>query len=771
MPEIDALFDSLNVRDLLSGNNLNDPTTPLSAPDLRLLINRLESHSLRIKSKVQSYLVSHHSEFSELFSTCQDAVSRTRLISDDVSDVVQLVSDRPVDVEIREVVDEIREKTKEVRVKRESLGLVSVVVGVCEALRETKEALKSGRFGFAAERIREVKGVLRVGEEEEGEPVVYVLLRREWSDCFDEIQEVLAKLMETAVRFEVDSRKLRISYQLTVGETNGIAIRTVLEAMEVIGMLDYGLAKAADSIFKHVITPLVTHSSTFVAVEDSCKTSGEIVEAALKLEQSSAHKTEDVDGDAIYSGVLTVVKFICSSLCFGNVTWIHSFGRLTWPRISELIISKFLSKVVPEDASKFPDFQKVIDRTSQFETALKELSFIPPSDAEGRLSKYAENVEVHFASRKKIEILAKARSLMLQCNFTIPQGLATSLKSDGTDESLDGNSSKHIVRLLFSSEMCVVSEAASQLVHLVHKTLEDVCVSSARVASEFYHAARDSILLYEAVVPVKLGKQLNGINQAAVLLHNDCLYLFEEILGLAFEYRASFPSSIKEYAVFADIAPRFKLMVEEVLQRQVQLVISSLQEAIDSADGFQDTHQIKQFESAKFSVEQVVFSLEKVHLIWEPVLLPKTYKQSMCMVLESVFRRITRDILLLDDMAADETFQLQRLIHLMLENLSSLLGSLKSADDTSRPVDDLIPSLRKTRKLAGMSLLFVHLFSPWYWWLKLLDMPLKSITSAWESGELFSCNYTRTEVQDFIKAIFTDSPLRKECLWRIEDVS
>ncbi|XP_013629996.1 PREDICTED: centromere/kinetochore protein zw10 homolog [Brassica oleracea var. oleracea] len=755
MPEIDALFESINVRDLLAGHDLNDPTTPLSAPDLRLLINRLESHSLRIKSKVQSYLVAHHSEFSDLFSTCQDAVSRTRLISDDVSDVVELISDRPVDVEIRKVVDEITEKTKEVRLKRESLELVSAIVGICEAVEETKVALRGGRFRFAAERVRELKGVLRVGEEEVGEPVAYVLLRKEWSDCFDEIQEVLARFMESAVRFELESCKLRISYQLSVGEITGIALTTVLEAMEVIGMLDYGLAKAADLIFKHVITPAVTHASTFNAVEDSCKTSGDITEQTLKIEQSSDHKTEDVNGEAIYSGILKVVKFICSSLCFGNVTWIHSFGRLTWPRISELIISKFLSKVVPEDASKLADFQKVIERTSQFETALKELSFISPSDAEGRLSKYAENVEVHFASRKKIEILAKARSLMLQCNFTIPKGLAmrnASFESGGV-ESLDEDSSKHMVRLLFSSEVCMVSEAASQLMHLVHKTLEDVCVSSARVASEFYHAARDSILLYEAVVPVKLEKQLNGINQAAVLLHNDCLYLFEEILGLAFEYRASFPSSIKEYAVFADVAPRFKLMAEEVLQRQVQLVVSSLQEAIDSADGFQDTHQIKQFESAKFSIEQVVFSLEKVHMIWEPVLRPKTYKQSMCLVLESVFRRITRDILLLDDMAADETFQLQRLIHLMFENLSSLLGSLKSADETSRPLDDLIPSLRKTRKLA-----------------ELLDMPLKSITSAWESGELFSCNFTRTEVQDFIKAIFADSPLRKECLWRIEDV-
>jgi centromere/kinetochore protein ZW10 len=126
----------------------------------------------------------------------------------------------------------------------------------------------------------------------------------------------------------------------------------------------------------------------------------------------------------------------------------------------------------------------------------------------------------------------------------------------------------------------------------------------------------------------------------------------------------------------------------------------------------------------------------------------------MCAVLESVFRRIARDILLLDDMAADETFELQKLIYLMLKNLSSVLDSVRSADETSRPLDDIIPSLRKTRKLA-----------------ELLDMPLMSITSAWESGELFRCNFTRTEVQDFIKAIFTDSPLRKECLWRIDEVN
>jgi centromere/kinetochore protein ZW10 len=105
-----------------------------------------------------------------------------------------------------------------------------------------------------------------------------------------QIQEVLAKFMENAVRFELDSSRIRIKYQLSVGETAGIALSTVLEAMEVIGILDYGLAKAADSIFKHVITPAVTHASTFAAVEDLCKSAGEVTEATLRLEQSSDHK-------------------------------------------------------------------------------------------------------------------------------------------------------------------------------------------------------------------------------------------------------------------------------------------------------------------------------------------------------------------------------------------------------------------------------------------------------------------------------------------------
>lgn len=665
------------------------------------------------------------------------------------------------------MIEEVNAKVRESRTQRELLELVKAIAEMTERFKGVREALRNGRLRFAAEDLSLLKKALNVTDrdadvakenESEGEPVVYGLLKKEWSDCFEEIQDVLVKFMENAVRFERDPSRLHVQYRLSHDGINGIELQTVLEALDVIGILDYGLAKVADLIIKHVINPTVNRGSPISFVEELNQDSKGMNEAILKIVPSVDRKIENVEGEAIYSGIIQVIRFIYKCICFENGSWIQSFGRLTWPRIAEMIISNFLSKVVPKDASKLADFQKIIECTSQFETRLKEMMFISASDnKDERLSNYAENVEVHFASRKKTEILAKARKLLLHCDFDIPQ-VYTRKGSMLKNDRMAVNSSEQVVDLLFLSERCVVSKAATQLMELVHQTLKDVCLSSTRVALEFYHAARDAMLLYEVVIPVKLERQLDGINQVAVLMHNDCLHLSQEILGLAFEYRSEFPNSIKEHAIFVDMAPRFQLMAEEILQKQTQLIIYNLKEAVDGADGFQNTYQKQQFELAKFSIDQVIFILEKVHIIWEPLLVPSTYKRSMCMVLESVFSRITKDILLLDDMAANETLQLQRLVHLMLENLSSLFESLsavgqkKPQEDSIHSLANLIPSLCKIRKLA-----------------ELLDMPLKSITTAWESGELFSCGFTISEMEDFIRAIFTDSPLRKECLRRIEN--
>ncbi|WMV51981.1 hypothetical protein MTR67_045366 [Solanum verrucosum] len=754
---MDVLFNSIDVRDLLSSPNIDDVNSPLSAPDLRLLIDRLQVRSVDIKSKVRQYILSHYSEFSTLFSQCSDVVSKSENLSSQVSDLIQLISDHPVEAQTKAVIDEILVKNREVKEKRELLGLLDVILELNDRLRFVKEEIKVGRVEQAAEVLRELKAVLVTSNDEEKQPLVYGLLKDEWTECFEEMQEVLLQCMDNAVWFEQENNTVHLKYQLSIRDVDGIELQTILKAMDAVDILDYGLAKVADLMIKHVIVPVVSFRSTIV-VEWINQESGNGVKANLKICPSADPNVDSIDGGSMYSVLIDVVKFISKSLCFENSTWMLCFGKLTWPRMSDLIVSSFLSKNVPDDASKLADFQEIVKCTSNFEASLKELMFIASSDGKDeRLSKFADNVEVHFASRKKVEILSKARNQLLQSDFRLPED-CTRRNSKVKDDYNAESSSDLVVDLLFTSERCVVSEAASRLMKLVHGTLKDVCLSSSRVGLEFYHAARDSLLLYEAIIPVKFERQLDSINHSAVLIHNDCHYLSQEILGLAFEYRSDFPASMKELVVFADLAPRFQMLAEEVLQRQIKLVIYNLKQAIDGADGFQNTHQMKQYESAKLSIDQVIFILEKVYIIWHRLLLPSAYKRSMSMVLEEIFSRIANDILLLDDIAAEETLQLQRLIHLLFENLSSFLDSVLAINQTGKlqespaqTLDDLIPSLRKLRKLAD-----------------LLDMPLKSITAAWETDELANHGFKQSEVEDFIRAIFADSPLRKECLRRIE---
>ncbi|KAL2547785.1 Centromere/kinetochore protein zw10-like protein [Forsythia ovata] len=761
---MDVLVNSIDVRDLLSSPDLLDsPSSPLSAPDLRLLITRLESHTLKIKSKVQSYLLSHHDDFSSLFSQSFDVVSRSEHLSGQVSELLNLISEHPIEAELSAIIKETVEKRSQVREKTELLELLGVVLELNDKLSTVKEDVRIGRIIEAAEGMKELKTALGIrngdsaAEVVEGEPVVYGLLRNEWTQCFDEIQDLLLKFIEKAVQFEQETNIVHVKYLLTVNDIKGVELYTVFKAMDVLGVLDYGLAKVADLFTKYVTTPVIKCRSTPAFMEKIDQESGHILEAVLEMVPSADTESNGTDGETMYATIVQIIKFIYDSLCFKNGPWMRCFGRFTWPRMSELIISDFLSKVIPDDASKLAEFQKIRKLTSEFETNLKELMLIASSDIKDeRLSKFADNVEVHFASRKKVEILAKARNLLLQSNFILSQEYVRpmGLNKEGIAEDFPNR-----IDLLFSSEKFMVSEAAIKLMELVHQTLKDVCLLPPTVGLEFYHAAKNALVLYEAVIPVKLERQLDSFNQAAVLIHNDCLYLSEESLGLAFEYRPFFPSSVKELSVFIDLAPRFQLMAEEVLQRQIQLVIYNLKEAIDAADGFQNTHQMKQFESAKFSIEQVAFIVEKVRIVWEPLLLPDIYEKGMSMVLEAVFSRIAKDILMLDDMAAEETLQLQTLIHLLFENLSSVVESLLAVGGRGKPQEaqrdtltDFIPSLRKLRKLA-----------------ELLDMPLKSITTAWESGELVECNFTLSELEDFIRSIFTDSPLRKECLLRINN--
>ncbi|CAL4987653.1 unnamed protein product [Urochloa decumbens] len=734
-----------DVRELLLSTtaDASDPSTPLSAPDLRLLIDRLRLRSDRLHASALSFAASHRGALASSLARAASAAASSASVESSLADALAPLASSPDLSDLKALADRLLASRRELAERQEQLAAASTIASLAARLREARAAVNPLDTATAA---AELKPLLidaeRSGSGGEDTPVVFGLLKSDWEQLVDELQVGLAKNVEECMEFSPEGGKVVVSTtpRGCSSRAHVVKLPVALQALEIIDALDYGMAKIADLMMKHILVPAISNRHVAVSVE-VLEEGGPEHSVVLSVGPSEELK-DNKDGSNLYSRIIDVIKFVCKFICMENSKWVQSFAKLTWPRISDLVITHFLSKAVPNEASKLIEFQDVVRSTAEFENKLRSMTFLLPDRKDGKLTQFVDDVEVHFAVRKRSEILVKARNILVQYDYDNP------LESGGRDDS--------VVDLLFLPEKRFTSKSALLLMKLVHGALKDASMSSARVAKEFCFAARDVLLLYKAIVPVQLEKQLDSISQVAAIVHNDFYHLSQEILGLAFQYRADFPIDLQKQVVFVDLAPIFSQMADDVFRRQIQIAIDTIGEAIDGADGFQNTHQPQHYESAKFSIEQAVFILEKIRIMWESILPKSTYKKSMCRVLGSVFSRITRDMLLIDDMAAEETLQLQGLIHLALENLSSLFLSLVEGDDGSTKfldhdtwiqLDGIVPSLKKFRKLA-----------------ELLDMSLKSITAAWESGDLVSCGFTSSEVQNFIKAIFADSPLRKECL-------
>ena len=85
------------------------------------------------------------------------------------------------------------EKRREAREKREILEFLGVVLELDRKLAVVMEDVRRGRVVEAAEGLRELKEALGVkggGDAKtaaEGEPAVYAILRKQWADCFEEV--------------------------------------------------------------------------------------------------------------------------------------------------------------------------------------------------------------------------------------------------------------------------------------------------------------------------------------------------------------------------------------------------------------------------------------------------------------------------------------------------------------------------------------------------------------------------------------------------------
>jgi centromere/kinetochore protein ZW10 len=76
-------------------------------------------------------------------------------------------------------------------------------------------------------------------------------------------------------------------------------------------------------------------------------------------------------------------------------------------------------QAVPNETSEFAEFQELAQLTADFETSLGRASLIPEwKETEGdKLRRFSTDVELHFAVKKRKQVVAKARNLLVVSDY------------------------------------------------------------------------------------------------------------------------------------------------------------------------------------------------------------------------------------------------------------------------------------------------------------------------------------------------------------------
>lgn len=175
------------------------PSTPLSASDLRSLMNRMSLRSQQLKSRLRDCISSQRRDFTRLVGRSASSLSAFSQISDGFDsivsqDLVGLCS------RLLELVEETRSTNRNVVEKRTALLTVEKISDLYRKLEQVKTNVLEGEIEEGVQSLMNVKAELGISsravddEDKSGlvedEIIPFDLLRKIWLDRFTEVSVV-----------------------------------------------------------------------------------------------------------------------------------------------------------------------------------------------------------------------------------------------------------------------------------------------------------------------------------------------------------------------------------------------------------------------------------------------------------------------------------------------------------------------------------------------------------------------------------------------------
>ncbi|CAK4609164.1 unnamed protein product [Aphanomyces euteiches] len=488
-------------------------------------------------------------------------------------------------------------------------------------------------------------------------------------------------------------------------------------ALQAAKRLQYHIDSAAASMNKHIVQPLLADASLIPQVHAN----------TLSL-LSKPNATEDGSFAKVLEHLLVVFKFV-------HAQWqMPGLGSVLWKsHLAEPLENLFL-KNLPSTLGELPRFREQILPLQMhgFDASMQTMEWAISA------SVFMESLERRYAQEKRQRVLVAVRTFMQKDYMDSVLVKVSTGGSSGGSSSGKKAKGKGISDDAETNELRV-SLCTTKLLAQVESLLQEASTDSAspEVSALLFHTARDSLFLFRMGMPSMYKEALLQDPRVVMLLHNDCMYLTQNMLTCVYPLKAALPQG----SSMIDMVPEMRELGEFSLMHFAKTHTEKMIQSLQTCPTWSQVHEDAAFNQVETCIKVILFQFQRMLQHWKDGgLAPSVYATLLSRMLQPLVVQMIESLLKLSSSP-----QPIKAIH-SVHHLFALWLDINTTFYASQTLAEKhISNWKKFQLLT-----------------QLMEDSLAGLQDKWQAGALRE--FSKQEMASIIKCFFTDSTQRQQVL-------
>ncbi|KAG2235372.1 hypothetical protein INT48_004991 [Thamnidium elegans] len=733
MPPIRKL-DEAFLAQLLDNENTRDGilNTNIDSKSLSTVLTKLTTTSDALQQELFQQVYTHFDEFSTSYNTSQELYgSILKLIQQvDTSEQQVKESQTIVTTSIEKYQQALLASEKN-KVKIDTLETLEQMLDIINMIQlELKECL----YLEAVEHIAKLETILSTWQ---ADTRVMNLLNERMASMKLSLIHQLQDDIRASIQYNMGSMRILTTFKSTPTSTKSTHIGHVLQSLHRLGLLPEEMMGIQRLVFKNIFNPYFEQGNSHYLQIDHVTidefSSGGVLQVIKNTPQNEDEEDiQKMDPILMLQQLDNILGFFFKYF-FENTKDDELnlvFGNVLLPQLEKTMITHGIAPAIPSTKYNLSDFNVIAQAVTSFENqCTSTYGYQVYSEDPSVLSLYVQNIDKHYAKKRRERILQDGRKVMVRKLYDAEM---TQVNEDG-----------HIYKYQITQTPQILSVLISDTLDEASHLLKEHPIS----ATTLVEGIQDLLDMYRAIMPSYHRRQFLSGPASSLIFRNDCLWLAKQMTSVV----AVKPESKSFHALAADLNEASnrlqelgKAWYEIAMMRRVQ-VIQSLLDQLDGFTGMAENIRFQQ--DCEQTITKVIQLVHSFAAETQPVVDETLFLDMLGRIVGSILGRLIRDIEELADIGADES----HVIAVTLNSLTQLVSAfdLPGKDATESFVSELVDSWEK------------------FWLVKdILEMNMREIMDAYRRGVLHM--FEKSELVGLLCALFADTELREANIQEIK---